>query len=77
MKSYHFDCGNSTSGPVGLCARVRAESAEEAVATLNEALRQVPVLDVFPHGRVDYINVYLGKVTSDDIDDEEDVEDET
>ncbi len=35
MKSYHFDLGNSNTGCVGLCARVLAESEEQAVANLK------------------------------------------
>ena len=38
MKSYHFDLGNSTDGPIGYCASVRANSKEEAVKILREAL---------------------------------------
>ena len=35
LKSYHFDCGDSNDGPVGLCARVRASSESEAVQVLR------------------------------------------
>jgi hypothetical protein len=36
--SYHFSLGNSFDGPIGFCARVDAETAEEAVTKLNKAL---------------------------------------
>jgi hypothetical protein len=38
MGSYHFSCGNSTDGPVGLCARIAARSKGEAVRKLRRAL---------------------------------------
>ena len=36
MNSYHFDIGNSSTGPLGFCARVTASSKEEAVKRLRE-----------------------------------------
>ena len=37
-QSYHFDLGNSTDGPIGFCARVTADSPEDALAALKDAL---------------------------------------
>jgi len=38
MKIYHFDIGNSTTGPIGFCADVEAESKEDAVLFLRDAV---------------------------------------
>ena len=38
MRSFHFDIGNSTDGPVGLCARINADTPQEATARLRELL---------------------------------------
>jgi hypothetical protein len=38
MRSYHFSCGDSAQGPVGLCARVSANSKEGALRKLRRAL---------------------------------------
>ncbi len=38
LKSYHFDLGNSSVGPVGFCARVSATSKVNAVAKLHARL---------------------------------------
>jgi hypothetical protein len=71
MKSYsfHFDCGNSDDGPVGFCARVRAESPQEALTILRQVLpetAEIPTDD----DRVEYLNVYFGpeNVLKSDID---------
>jgi hypothetical protein len=37
-RSYHFSLGNSTKGPIGFCAQVKAYSKEEAVEILKEIL---------------------------------------
>lgn len=64
MSSYHFSCGNSTKGTVGLCARVSAGSSTQALAKLRRALEgatgaagelPLPVDDP----AIEYINVYL------------------
>ena len=41
MKTYHFSCGNSTHGAVGLCARVTSETREDALLKLGRALEAV------------------------------------
>lgn len=38
MKSYHFNLGNSTKGPIGFCARVKGNTKKEAISVLKEAL---------------------------------------
>lgn len=41
MNDYHFSFGNSTDGPVGYCARVLAETPEQAVTKLQERLEKL------------------------------------
>ena len=38
LKSYHFDLGNSSDGPIGFCARVFADSKEQALEQLLKGL---------------------------------------
>ena len=38
MKSFHFDMGNSTTGPIGLCARIEAETEQQATDILRSLL---------------------------------------
>lgn len=38
MKSFLISAGNSSTGPVGFCARVQAETPERALEILREAL---------------------------------------
>lgn len=75
--SYHFDVGNSSDGPLGLCARVLADSPEEALALLKAALPEEVEVDT-DESRVEYINVYINDdyITVKDVGDEEDGEDE-
>jgi hypothetical protein len=68
--------GDSGKGPVGMCARVKADSKEEALVNLRAALLQLDEtipLDVCGHD-VQYINVYLNPeaLTINDIYDTED-----
>jgi len=67
--SFHFDCGNSSQGHIGFCARVRAETPQEALAILKEALPEELKVDV-DDDRIEYLNVYFGydNVTKGDID---------
>lgn len=69
MKSYHFNCGNSNTGPVGLCAEVRADSRKEAAEILNDFIEDagsekcIGGVDLrFDRKGVEYLNVYLGSV---------------
>jgi hypothetical protein len=79
MKNFHFSLGNSTDGPIGYCARVYAETREEAVELLRHELPEDHDLSITsgPLGGegVDYITVYTNhaQITVDDIDEEEDV----
>jgi hypothetical protein len=64
MREYHFSCGNSTRGAVGLCGAVRARSRTEALRTVRRVLRQLagPCGEVElqpPDGPVAYMNVYV------------------
>jgi hypothetical protein len=78
MKSFHFDLGNSNKGPVGFCARVRANSREEALGVLQGVLPVEHELSLgFSPGpkapAVEYITVYFNPnaVTVRNIDAEE------
>jgi hypothetical protein len=64
MNSYHFSLGDSTSGLLGLCAEVVAQTREEASAKLRTALESalgplgvlhVPSEDPL----VRYLNIYV------------------
>jgi hypothetical protein len=64
MNKYHFSCGNSTRGAVGLCAQVVAATREEAASKLRSVLEAnlgplgaVPIH--FKQPFVEYINVYI------------------
>ena len=73
LKSYHFDLGNSTDGPVGMCASVKARSKAEAVGLLKQLLPEEIQLgrQIESAGQIEYINVYVNpdKITMADIDD--------
>lgn len=72
MISYHFNIGDSSTGPIGFCARIAADSEEEAVEKL---------IQLIPHEHVifndtsagEYLAVYfnVGRITADDIDESE------
>lgn len=69
--NYHFDLGNSSTGPVGFCARVIADTPEKALELLKARLPEfVTISDNFGD---EYIEVYINSaaITTDDIDDEE------
>lgn len=75
LTSYHFDLGNSFSGPIGACARVTAKDCERAVGILRSALEFLErQYEVLRHEEgVEYLTVYFNpqKITADNIDDEE------
>src|ERR1035438_5746978 len=85
MKSYHFDVGNTTQGKIGMCLRVNAEKAEQAVGFVNEFLAdRGHEFQIEGPGAVDektagveYCTVYLNPagLTVSDIDEENDAED--
>ena len=58
MQEYFFDMGNSTWGPIGFCARVWAETAEEAAEKVRDSLPEfLPVES--DDKSISYINVYF------------------
>lgn len=64
MKKYHFSCGNSTHGPVGLAGSVIARGKTEAVLKLRRALGGLVgscgELALRPRdGSLVYVNVYI------------------
>jgi hypothetical protein len=75
MQSFHFDVGNSNEGPIGMCARLRAETRKEAVELLREALGDYAEISSAA-GPVEYIHVYFNGEAIDetDIDDWEEVD---
>lgn len=75
MKSFHFELGNSSDGPVGFCARIKAEDEEEAVAILRDAIEELNRELASPTDlgdNVEYLEVYFNpaKITVADIDEE-------
>ena len=60
LKSYHFDIGNSNTGPLGMCARIRATSKAEALSLFQEALGDWASVQPCDNERaVEYIHVYF------------------
>lgn len=78
--SYHFDLGNSNTGPLGLCAMVTARTPEAALQALRLALSTTNEVAIpFRSGcGVEYVRVYItpDNIGLTDIDDEEDVGEE-
>lgn len=71
LKEYHFSCGDSSNGPVGFCAVVRAYTKVEALKKLREAMPEEEELKTYDGSDdVVYFNVYFNeaKVTVKDID---------
>lgn len=68
-KSYLIDFGNSSVGPIGACARIRAENPEAALEIFRELCPETVEVDVWeddglldqtpPPRKVIYFNVYL------------------
>lgn len=58
MKSFHFDVGNSNDGPIGMCARVQAETPEQALELLKAYLPEEVEVDGNTPG-VEYVRVYI------------------
>lgn len=81
LHEYHFSFGNSTTGAIGFCTAVTAESAEEAVEILRKELPESFSVPLSNGGskddRVVYAQVYINGegITKRNIDmiDEEDV----
>ena len=81
MRRLHFSLGDSTIGPIGLCAVIRDTDLTEdsAVAILRDALPDViPLrLDGLDLPQVEYINIYInqsaiGAASIDCVDDADD-----
>lgn len=74
MPLFHFNVGNSTTGPIGYCARIEADDEEQALARLRELL---PTEWEIPHpdlGHDEYITAYFNgdAVKVEDIDEDDD-----
>ena len=82
LYDYHFDLGNSSTGPIGYCARVVAHSKREAVRLLKAAIPGDFEYTVDLGTRnddgtgINYITVYLNPevITVKDIDDFEEAD---
>lgn len=77
MKNYHFSCGNSTTGSIGLAGAVRAETRGEAMARIRRVLADLvgPSGEIalrHPAEHVSYLNVYVSpeNICESDIDSE-------
>lgn len=57
MNTYHFDLGNSSRGAIGMCANIKADSAEDALAILKEKLEGHETVKLI-HERDTYIHIY-------------------
>lgn len=64
MKDYHFSCGDSTWGSVGVAGSVRARGRAEALRKVRRALSEaagpfgeIPVRSSL--GSVGYVNIYV------------------
>jgi hypothetical protein len=73
VASYHFDIGNSSTGPVGVCARVNADSPEQALTRLQDYLAALEEIELKriagAEPYIEYCNVYTGpeNITVEDI----------
>jgi len=75
MKSFLFSVGNSSQGPVGYCARIWAESKEDALEILRAAIpfEQTILERGDHHERVEYMIAYFNPdaIMLEDIDENE------
>lgn len=86
MPSYHFDLGNSSNGPIGMCARVTGESPEEALQLLQAVLPEEVKVPLVASGlrtlsdtaKIEYVRIYISpdNIKLSHIDDEESDDDE-
>ena len=71
-RSHHLSLGNSTVGPVGYCARIEAENAQDAIAKLKTILEELDYVSgelwSGPDGQ--YLQVYFNAsaISEEDID---------
>jgi hypothetical protein len=71
-RDFHFSLGDSSDGPVGFCATIRASSTKQAVEKLKAALpTESMVLENHVEAGVEYIRVDFdsGAVSEADLDD--------
>ena len=63
MKTFHFSCGDSTDGPIGFCAEVKANTEIEALEKLVKALPEQHGISPESEGwgieDIVYCNVYF------------------
>jgi len=63
MRNYHFSCGNSTKGAVGLGGDVCAPTRSEALLELRRALGKLVggcgEIRLPANGSLRYVNIYL------------------
>jgi len=59
MKMFHFDLGNSTTGPVGISGAIRAESKQEAVDELREKLAHLIDGQSLEIEGIEYVRAYV------------------
>ena len=73
LKSFHFNCGNSTDGPVGFCVLVKAFTKKEALKILRERILDTNPLEPIDDQdhQIEYANAYINvdNITIKDIDD--------
>jgi hypothetical protein len=78
MRSYHFDVGNSSTGPIGFCASINAKSRKEALKKLRFLLPEEVMADegLGLKRPEEYIRVYFNDkaLSTGDIDFSEPVE---
>jgi hypothetical protein len=80
MPIYHFNLGDTNTGQLGLCARVKAKTKEAAVVKLQAALYEAYADDTvdlrIDDDEIEYCHVYLNPkaITVADIDEEEETE---
>jgi hypothetical protein len=75
VKGFHFSCGDSTRGPVGLAGKLRAKTKRQALLKIRRALRQAvgPCGELkihVPERSVEYLNLYINpeRITAIDMD---------
>lgn len=75
MKSYLFDLGNSSTGPIGCCIRVQAETPEQALRMIREQLPTEGEIDTAScEHPIEYCHFYVNadNITLADIHEEDD-----
>ena len=72
LKSYHFSVGNSSTGPVGFCARINATSKAKALNRIREQLPSEISRFVSGLQQGEYVAVYFNAdgIQIEDIDEE-------